>query len=77
MNHIDRILEFLALRESSYTLHDVSKSVEIPHDVCKKIVHFLTSYDFVHLAGSKVKINPKIGRFMIATSAKAPLQTTS
>jgi len=74
MNKVDELLEFLATREGSYTLDEVSRSILIPKYMCRKIVHFLAKYGFVCLNDTEVKINPKMKDFVIATSGRTFLQ---
>jgi len=77
MNKVDEILEFLAMSGESYTLDEISNSIGVPCEACKEIVRFLERYGFVRKDDSKVKINPKIRVFIIATSDKALPQAPS
>lgn len=74
MGKMDKLLELLAANGDSYTLDEISRSVGIRHDLCEKVVQFLSKYGFVHLNGPKVKIDPRIKELIIETSARTVLQ---
>ncbi|MEM2110385.1 MAG: hypothetical protein QXX08_00705 [Candidatus Bathyarchaeia archaeon] len=72
MDKIDELLEFLAMNRRSFTLGEISKSVNIPCVLCNDLIYFLANYNFVQLNHAKeVEINPKIRRFIDATSNKS------
>ena len=67
---IDEVLEFLALDNALHTTKEISGRLQIPHNTCMKIIIFLLKYDLIELEGLRIKLNPKIKNFVIATTNK-------
>jgi len=77
MEKIDELIEFLGTDGDPHSLDEISRSLSIPHDSCKKIIRFLAKYGFVQLNEPEVKIDPRTRRFVTATSRKIPMQAGS
>jgi len=65
---IDEVLEFLALDSDLHSVEEVSERSSIPRNLCQDIASFLAKYGFIQFRGSKMRINPKMKDFIIATS---------
>jgi len=70
MNKADELLEFLAMKTTSYSVNETSGLLGIPSELCETIVQFLVKYGFVQLKGSEVKITPETRNLVIATFPK-------
>ncbi len=68
---IDEILLLMASDGASYSVDDVSITLNISYDKCRKIMHFLAKYDFISSRGEDFQINPKIRAFLLNTEEPA------
>lgn len=64
VSKIDELIEFLASDGNLHSIEDISRALNIPSSVCKKVIIFLVKYDFVQFKGHKLRIDSKIRDFM-------------
>ena len=57
---MDVILEFMAENSCSYSIKDISITLNIPVNECEHIVNFLSKYNFIEAKGEEYQINSEI-----------------
>jgi DNA-binding IclR family transcriptional regulator len=70
VSKIDEVLEFLASDGNLHSIEDISRTLNIPSSMCKKIIVFLVKYGFVQFEGRKLKIDSKIRDLMDSSQSE-------
>lgn len=70
VSKIDEVIEFLASDGNLHSIEDISRTLNIPSSMCKKIIVFLVKYDFVQFEGRKLKIDSKIRDLMDSSQSE-------
>jgi len=70
---IDEMLEFLALDGDWHSIKEASDALNFPCSICENIASFLAKYDFIQFRELKMRINPKMKDFVIASSDESSI----